>query len=111
MRRHTCIIYCFFVFSMLSACENTDIPLATEAGLDAVRAVTLSDKAVQDIAGRSAIHADQTNKIASPSNPYARRLTKLVGNQLQEKDMHFNLKKNRRALKTINTNCLTISRS
>ncbi len=38
--------FCFCML-VLSGCENTDLQMATNAGMDAVKALTLSDKNVQ----------------------------------------------------------------
>jgi hypothetical protein len=52
------MLRCFvilFCFVFLSGCENTDVTIATDAGIDAVKAMTLSDRDVQEIASQSAI--------------------------------------------------------
>ncbi len=71
------IISCFFLFS---GCEDTNIELATQAGLDALKAITLSDKDVKMLAVSASHQSDQKNQVAQDSNPYGRRLKKLVGN-------------------------------
>jgi hypothetical protein len=45
----------FYSFCLLGAigCEDTDIRMATEAGMDAVKAVMLSDRMVEDLAIQS----------------------------------------------------------
>lgn len=89
----TIIISILCVFSLFTAgCENTDMQLATEAGLDAVRAVTLSEKAVQRMAVSSSAYADSKKRVASPTSKYARRLKQLVGDHYQEGELTFNYK-------------------
>ena len=44
---------------LLSGCEDTDIQTATDAGMDAVKALTLSDEDVQEIAAQSAEYTDK----------------------------------------------------
>ncbi|MDU9050998.1 MAG: M48 family metallopeptidase [Candidatus Electrothrix sp. Rat3] len=64
----------------------------TEAGLDAVRAVALSDKAVQQMAVKSSAYADSKKRVAPATSKYARRLKRLVGDHYQEGDLTFNYK-------------------
>ena len=82
-------IYLCFVL-MLSGCENTDVMTVTDAGLDAVKAITLSDKSVQEIALKSAQLADKQHGVAPPDNKYAKRLNALVAQQFQEGTLKFN---------------------
>lgn len=77
---------------LLSGCENTDIWLATEAGLDAVTAITLSDEAVQELAKQSSSYADSEQVIAPAGNTYAKRLTRLIGDHLKKDGITFNYK-------------------
>ena len=91
MRNLTLLILCLFSLCTIG-CENTDMMLATEAGLDAVRAVALSDKAVQQMAVRSSAYADSKKRVAPATSKYARRLKRLVGDHYQEGDLTFNYK-------------------
>ncbi len=91
MRSLTLLILCLFSLCTIG-CENTDMMLATEAGLDAVRAVALSDKAVQQMAVRSSAYADSKKRVAPATSKYARRLKRLVGDHYQEGDLTFNYK-------------------
>jgi len=88
MLRYFALLLCF-VF-LLSGCEDTDITTATDAGLDAVKALTLSDQDVQEIAAESAQLSDKENRLAPPDNIYAKRLHQLVGQNLQEGNVKFN---------------------
>ena len=73
-------------------CEDTDLRLATEAGLEAVSAVTLSEEAVSQLSARSAQYADSRQTVAPPGSPYARRLQRLVGDLRQQDGYTFNYK-------------------
>ena len=79
-----------FCFSLLSGCENTDVMTAADAGLDAVKALTLSDKDVREIAVKSAQYSDKKQTMAPPENKYARRLNGLVRQQFQDGNLKFN---------------------
>ncbi|MEN8141112.1 MAG: M48 family metallopeptidase [Thermodesulfobacteriota bacterium] len=77
---------------LLGGCEETDLYLVTEAGVDAVKAVTLSDQEVAELAAQASRQADEKNQVAPPENPYARRLEKLVGQHQREENTTFNFK-------------------
>lgn len=66
--------------------------MATEAGIEAITAITLSDEDVQELAKQSASYIDQENTIASPGNEYAKRLERLVGAHKTEDGITFNYK-------------------
>jgi putative metalloprotease len=76
----------------LVGCENTDVQPAAEAGLDAVKAITLTDEDIQGLAAQSAEYADSKNRIAAQTSRYARRLYGLVGDHLEEDGVLFNCK-------------------
>ncbi|RJX35416.1 MAG: peptidase M48 [Desulfurivibrio sp.] len=84
------LLFCCLCLPVLSGCEDTDVRLAAEAGLDAARAVTLSDEAVRQLALQSARYADERQRLAEPGSPYARRLQKLVGDHQQDGALRFN---------------------
>jgi putative metalloprotease len=88
MSSYFAFFLCFVL--MLSGCENTDVMTVTDAGLDAVKAITLSDKSVQGIALKSAQLADKQHGVAPPDNQYAKRLNALVAQQFQEGTLKFN---------------------
>lgn len=73
----------------LSGCENTDIQTATEAGIEAVKALTLSDKDVLELSEQSARYSDKKNSLALPGNKYAVRLHRIVGKTVQEGNLNF----------------------
>jgi len=83
------IICCWF---LLFGCEDTNIDLATQAGLDALKAITLSDKDVKILAVQASAQSDQKNRVAGKSNPYGRRLKKLVGDGFSSDGYSFNFK-------------------
>lgn len=82
-------IWICFVF-LLSGCENTDVTTAVDAGRDAVKAITLSDQAVHEIATTSAQLADKQHVVAPANNKYAKRLNGLVAQQFQDGNLKFN---------------------
>jgi putative metalloprotease len=84
-----CIVACLFVLT-LTACENTDLQLATEAGMDAIKAATLSNVEILELALQSAKYSDGKNKVAPPENKHAARLQRLVGEYLQDGEIRFN---------------------
>ena len=88
--RNRLTFFCLALLLLLAGCEDTDIRLATEAGLDAVTAVTLSDRAVQDLARQSAAYADSEHTLAPADSGYARRLRRLVGDHRQQDGVIFN---------------------
>lgn len=90
--RRVLIIYTTILLLFTTSCENTDIWLATEAGLDAVTAITLSDEAVQELAKNSAAYIDQEHTIAPSHHKYAQRLERLVGSHQIEDGITFNYK-------------------
>ncbi len=75
---------------MLSGCENTDVSIAANAGLDAVKALTISEREVQEIAVISAKNADKQHGVAPADNRYAKRLNGLVAQQFKEGNLKFN---------------------
>ncbi len=86
-------IVVFFVCLLgLTACEDTDIQIAADAGLDVVKAITLSDSEVQSLAAQAARYADEKNKIAPEESQYAMRLRGLVGKHLQTEGSRFDFK-------------------
>ncbi len=62
------------------------------AGMDAVKAATLSDKDVRKEALGAAEHLDVNSKIAPKSNKYAKRLNKLVKHHKKEDGLNLNYK-------------------
>ena len=67
-----------FLLLALTGCEDTNLRLATEAGLEAVKAITLSEEEVRQLAQKAAAQADAENRLAPPQNSYAERLRRLT---------------------------------
>jgi putative metalloprotease len=59
-------------------CEDTDIGVATQAGIEAIRAATLNDEEVKLLAIALAEQSDLKHTLAPPDNFYARRLQRLT---------------------------------
>lgn len=63
---------------LLLGCEGVNLRQAKEAGEDAVKAVTLSEDQIRQLARRAAEKADQEHELAPPESRYAERLERLV---------------------------------
>jgi putative metalloprotease len=87
--RYFSIIACLFALT-LTACENTDLRLVTEAGMDAIKAATLTNKEILELAVQSVQYADGKNRKAPSENKHAVRLQRLVGAYLQDGGLRFN---------------------
>lgn len=74
----------------LTGCEDTDLKRAAEAGVDAYKAVTLSDDAVAVLSQQSAGYMDRQHPIAEPDSIYAKRLQRLVANLHELNGNSFN---------------------
>ncbi len=83
----TAILCLFFV-----GCEDTDIGMATQAGIDAVKAVTLDDEELKRLAVDVSEQSDLKHAVASPDNPYARRLQRLTNGRGKFDGYDFNYK-------------------
>ena len=88
MPSYLAILICFIF--LLSGCENTDVATAVDAGRDAVKAITLSDQGVHDIAEKAAQLSDKQHVVAPANNKYAKRLNGLVAQQFQDGNLKFN---------------------
>lgn len=65
-------------FLILHGCDSTDPGMALSAAIDAVKALTLDDRDVNRLASMVTQQSDQKQKLASPDNPYSRRLQRLL---------------------------------
>lgn len=83
------MLICLFSL-FLSGCENTDIQTAIDAGGDAVKALTLSEKDVLELAEQSARYSDEKHVLALPENKYAVRLRRVVGEPIKNGNQNFN---------------------
>ncbi len=82
-------LFCCFIFF---GCEDTNPQLAIEAGIDALKAVTLSDRDVKILAAKASKQSDTKNQIASPENSYGKRLLRLVGSRYNSDSYQFDFK-------------------
>ena len=80
---------CLFVFW---GCDNTNLELATQAGIDAIKAATLSDEDIKRLAANASKQSDSQNTIAGIVNPYGMRLEKLVGDRYNSNGYVFDFK-------------------
>jgi putative metalloprotease len=87
--RFLCSVACLFALT-LTACENTDLQLATEAGMDAIKAATLTNEKILELAVQSAKYSDGKHRMATPESKHAARLRRLVGDYLEDGGMRFN---------------------
>ena len=87
MTKFLMILFCL---SLTFGCDNTDLRTATDAGLDAVKAITLSDKDVLAIAAKSSDMSDKKNQLAPADNAYSIRLNRIVTQNLQDGEIAFN---------------------
>lgn len=86
------VLISLFFSLFVTGCEDADVMLAADAGLDAVKAITLTDESVQSLAAQASRHSDHRNTIAPSDNRYSRRLQKLTGGNLQTDGYTFNFK-------------------
>ena len=71
------LISLFFIVT--AACEDTNLDLAASAGMDAIKAATLSDSQVKTLAMRASKESDARHRVAPPGNAHARRLERIAG--------------------------------
>ena len=91
MKRYGLILFlCLSLF--VSGCEDTNILVATDAGIDALKAVTLSDENVRALAEKSSRQADQNHRIAPVTGPYGKRLYALTGENHSAYGYRFDFK-------------------
>lgn len=89
LSRASLLVFCLLA---CSGCENTNLQLAAEAGLEAVQAATLSDREVQQLAQQAALQSDSKNRLAEPDSSHARRLARLIGQDLEADGFRFTCK-------------------
>ena len=74
---------------LLFGCEGVNLRQAKEAGEDAVKAVTLSEEQVRELARRAAEKADEEHEVAPPESRYSERLERLVREHAEEEGHSF----------------------
>ncbi|HMO16627.1 MAG TPA: M48 family metalloprotease [Oligoflexia bacterium] len=75
-----------------SVLGKVDISKAAEAAIDLGKAATLSDEEVKQMAMSYAKHSDTKRRLAPPSSSYAKRLSKLTRDHVQEDGLKLNYK-------------------
>ena len=80
------------ILVLLFGCEGVNLRQAKEAGEDAVKAVTLSEDQVRELARRAAEKADKEHELAPPENRYAERLERLVREHREEEGHPYEYK-------------------
>ena len=86
-------LFAVLVFSLfLGACEETNIDLAAQAGADAIKAVTLSDREIKALAEAASRESDARHTVAGPGNPYAVRLQRIAGSYYESDGFRFDFK-------------------
>jgi len=73
-------------------CEDTDVGMATRAGVEAVRAVTLDDEQIEQLAQKISEHSDRQHRVAAAGNSYAERLQRLTAGLEMYQGQKFNFK-------------------
>lgn len=77
---------------LTGSCEDVDLMRATEAGIDAIKAATLSDGAVRELAMEAARYSDSRNTLAPDHSRYSRRLQALTAGHVQKDGLILNFK-------------------
>jgi len=90
MKRISIVLFLF----ALSGCSSSGINLdsALGAGNDLMKAATLSDADVKTLSAAASKAQDKQSKVASPSNPYSRRLAKITRGISNEDGLKLNFK-------------------
>ncbi len=90
--KRTAILFIVCLSLLTSGCDNVDVMLAANAGIDASKAATLSDEAVRELAVQTAQFSDSQNKIATGENKYHQRLKNLTDLHGKQDGYVFNFK-------------------
>jgi len=85
-------ILILFLTIILSACEDTNVLLVTDAASDAVKAISLSDEDVSNLARHAAHESDNRHQIASPDSRYDKRLRRLLAGYSERDGYNLNFK-------------------
>jgi len=86
------ILICLLALFLFFGCENTNPYLAVDAGLDALKAVTLSDEDVKLLAAEASKQSDAKNRMAGSGDAHGNRLKKLVGDRTDSDGYAFDFK-------------------
>ena len=79
-------------FCFLSACEDANVLVMTDAAKDAITAITLSDEDVSNLAQRAIQVSDSKHRVAPKGNPYDTRLQRVLANFSKTNKSVFNFK-------------------
>ncbi len=82
----------FLAVIVCSSCEDTNVMLVTGAATDAVKAITLTDEQVKNIAQRAAQTSDTKHRIAPENDPYNIRLQQLIAKYPNRDGHNFNFR-------------------
>lgn len=75
-----------------SGMQGTDFGLAAGAGLDLIKAATLSDEEVKQNSLAMMKHSDSVNPVLPPGNKYGARLARLTRKHAKEDGLNLNFK-------------------
>jgi len=92
LSRFLSVFLLFTVYSESQAQEWSVSERLMSAGLDVVRAFTISEKQLAGVARQYAAQTDAQNTIAPPNNPYAQRLERLTARHQVEDGLRLNFK-------------------
>lgn len=95
MRQQFTAVVVILISLLLGGCEDNtgvDLMLAADAGIDAVKAVIISDEAVRNMAFETVAFSDSKNRVAPMQSSYAQRLQRLTARYTQSGDQQFNFK-------------------
>lgn len=85
-------IYTIVILVFLSSCEDTNILVMTDAATDAVKAFTLDDEDVKNLAQRAASVSDSKYQVARAGSPYESRLRRLISPYIKRDGNSFDFK-------------------
>ena len=77
---------------LFSGCEDTDVGMAVDAGIEAFRAATLDDEDVKKLSMQLSRQYDRNHEVAPPENPYAVRLRRLTDEHREMYGRNFEFK-------------------
>jgi len=86
------IICSILIFLVSPDGRAIDLGGVFNSGKDAVKAITLSDKDVKNMAKQAADHSDSQNNVAAPTDKYAQRLKRLTDKHINEDGLSLNFK-------------------
>lgn len=90
--RKTCIIFVSIIGLMAPGCEETDVGMAVDAGIEAFRAATLDDEDVKKLSMQLSRQYDRNHTVAHHENPYAIRLRRLTAQHRDRYGRKFDFK-------------------